>query len=127
MCVTTAQQVHLVCRRAELVRWFVHRADDEFTVALVGEIDISNEAALGTALAEVVGMKPRRITIDLAEVSYLDSSGVRCLLNAARLAAVHGSEMVVSRPSGIVLRVLEICGVDHLLSSGSDWDHSEAQ
>ena len=124
---TIAQQVHLDCRCAELVRWFVHKAGDEVTVALVGEVDISNEAALGTALAEVVGMKPRRITIDLAEVSYLNSSGVRCLLNAARHAAVHGSEMVVCRPSGIVLRVLEICGVDRLLSSGSDWDQSEAQ
>ena len=103
------------------------RAGDEVTVALVGEVDISNEAALGVALAEVVGMKPARIAIDLAGVSYLDSSGVRCLLNVAKHAAAAGSELVVCRPVGIVLRVLEICGVDALLLRGSDGDGSEGQ
>ena len=99
----------------------------EVTVALVGEVDLSNEAALGVALAEVVGMKPARITVDLAGVSYLDSSGVRCLLNVANLAAAAGSELVVCRPVGIVLRVLQICGVDELLLRGSRGDRSEDQ
>ena len=122
-----AEQVALVCGSAELVQWSVSRAGDEVTVALVGEVDISNEAALGVALAEVVGMKPARIVIDLAGVSYLDSSGIRCLLNVAKQAATAGSAMVVCRPVGIVLRVLEICGVDELLLRGSDGDGSEDQ
>ena len=122
-----AEQVVLVCGSAELVQWSVSRAADEVTVALLGEIDISNEAALGVALAEVVGMKPARIVIDLAGVSYLDSSGIRCLLNIAKQAATAGSAMVVCRPVGIVLRVLEICGVDELLLRGSDGDGSEDQ
>ena len=123
----TAGQIQLMCGDAELVQWSVHRAGDEVTVALTGEVDISNEAALSAALAEVVGMKPGRIVIDLAGVSYLDSSGVRCLLNAAKHAAAAGSEMVVCRPVGIVLRVLEICGVDALLLLGSGGDESEDQ
>ena len=73
-----------MCASAELVQWSVHRTGDEVTVALVGEVDFSNEAALGLALAEVVGMKPARVTIDLAGVSFLDASGVRCLLNVAK-------------------------------------------
>lgn len=122
-----AEQIQLVCGSAELVRWSVSRAGDEVTVALVGEIDISNEAALDVALAEVVGLKPGRIAIDLAGVSYLDSSGVRCLLNVAKHAAAAGSEVVVRRPVGIVLRVLEICGVDALLLRGPGGDGSEDQ
>jgi anti-anti-sigma factor len=122
---TTAEHAQLMCGSAELVQWSVHRAGDEVTVVLVGEVDISNEAALGVALAEVVGMTPARIAIDLAGVSYLDSSGVRCLLNVAKHAAAAGSELVVCRPAGIVLRVLEICGVDELLSGCSDGDRSD--
>ena len=127
MCVPIAEQIPLVCGSAELVQWSVHRAGDEVTVELTGEVDISNEAALSAALAEVVGMQPGRIVIDLAGVSYLDSSGVRCLLNVSKHAAAAGSEMVVCRPVGIVLRVLEICGVDALLLRGSGGDGSEAQ
>ena len=122
-----ADEIQLVCPSAELVQWSVHRAADEVTVALVGEVDFSNEAALGLALAEVVGMKPARVTIDLAGVSFLGASGVRCLLNVSSQAAAAGSAMVVRRPAGIVLRVLEICGVDNLFVSCSDEDTSEAQ
>jgi anti-sigma B factor antagonist len=107
------------------MQWSVDTEGDEVTVALVGEVDMSNEAALGAALAEVVGMTPARIVIDLAGVSYLDSSGVRCLLNAAKHAAAGGSELVVCRPAGIVLRVMKICGVDEVLLGRSDGDRSE--
>ncbi len=64
-----------MCPSAELVQWSVSRADDEVAVALVGEVDLSNAAALGRALAEVVEMKPARIAVDLAGVSFLDSTG----------------------------------------------------
>ena len=60
-------------------------------------------------------------------MSFLDASGVRCLLNVAKQAATAGSELVVRRPVGIVLRVLEICGVDALLLRCSDEDTSEDQ
>ena len=109
------------------MQWSVHTSGNEVTVELLGEVDISCEAALGAALAEVVGMKPTRIAVDLAGVSYLDSSGVRCLLNAARHAAAAGSELVVCRPAGIVLRVLQICGVDEMLLRGSRGDRPEDQ
>ena len=75
-----AAEIQLVCRSAELVQWSVHRTADEVTVALVGEVDISNEAALGRALAEVVGMEPARITIDLAGRVVPRLERVRCLL-----------------------------------------------
>jgi anti-anti-sigma factor len=105
----------------------VSRAADEVTIALVGEVDISNEAAVGVGLAEILEMAPTRIAVDLAGLTYLDSSGVRCLLNVARRATTTGSAMVIRRPVGIVLRVLEICGVDELLLRGSDGDRSDAQ
>ena len=118
MNVTTAEPVQLVCGNTELVQWSVHISDNEVTVMILGEVDISSEPALGEALEKVVAMLPTRIVVDLAGVSYLDSSGVRCLLNAAKRVAGAGGELVVCRPVGIVLRVLEICGVDDLLLHG---------
>jgi anti-sigma B factor antagonist len=125
-CVTRPGRAQVICGDAELLQWSVHRKGTEITVALTGEVDISNEAALGVALAEVVSMNAARIAIDLAGVSYLDSSGIRCLLNTAKHAEAAGSELVVRRPVGIVLRVLEICGVALLLRC-SDGDESEDQ
>ena len=109
------------------MQWSIHTTGNEVTIALVGEVDLSNEAALGVALAAAIGRKPERIVVDLAGVSYLDSSGVRCLLSVANVAAAAGSELVVSRPVGIVLRVLQICGVDELLMRSTPGDRPEAQ
>jgi anti-sigma B factor antagonist len=125
--VVLAERFQSSCVGAELVQWSVSAAGDEVTIAVVGEVDLSNAASLEAALVEVLEMKPGRIAIDLAGVSYLDSTGIRCLLNAAEHAAAAGSELVVCQPVGIVLRVLAICGVDELLLSSSDEDTSEAQ
>jgi anti-sigma B factor antagonist len=113
--------------RAEVMRWSVVTADDDVTVAIDGELDLANSASLGAALADVVDARPRRITLDLAHLSFLDSSGVHCLLDAANRAAANGCDLGVRRPTGIVLRVLEICGVDTLLLDGSNKNGWEAR
>jgi anti-sigma B factor antagonist len=89
-------------------------------VALRGELDLSSTQALSLLLGDVIGAQPVKVTIDLEKLSFLDSTGVRCLVDAARAAAGAGSRLVVRQPRGMVLQVLEICGVDRLLLDHSD-------
>ena len=78
-------------------------------------MDLATSGRFAQALTEVLDTKPMAVRIDLGEVSFLDSSGIRCLLGAAERAAAVGSQLVVRNPTPMVLRVLEICGVDQLL------------
>jgi anti-anti-sigma factor len=125
--VTHGGKAEVLGSSAELVRWSVVSVGDDVTVAVEGEVDRASSASLGAALADVCDARPATITLDLANLSFLDSSGVHCLLDAANRAAAIGCDLAVRRPTGIVLRVLEICGVDGLLLAGSNENGAEAQ
>jgi anti-sigma B factor antagonist len=88
---------------------------DEVVVTLVGELDMSNAPALADALATVVAERPKMVILDLAQLTFLDSSGISCLMGAAVSAADVGCEFKARLPSASVLRVMEICGLDQLL------------
>lgn len=112
---TADENAELDASGAEGLRWSVRAAADEIDVAIAGEIDIASAGPLTRALTQVLQRKPVMVTIDLAEVSFLDSSGIRCLLDASKRAESVGSHLVVRNPTPMVLRVMEICAVDHLL------------
>ena len=50
------------------------------------------------------------IALDMADVTFMDSSGLHCLLRAARAMAGQGL-LLIDRPSRQVLRTLEVSGV----------------
>ncbi len=99
----------------QLLQSTVTSTGDQVTVALAGEIDLSTADALGELLQGVVATKPARVVVDLAQVSFLDSSGIHRLLTAAHAATDVGCTLRVTNPSDIIMRVLTICGVDDFL------------
>ncbi|MGZ7086230.1 MAG: STAS domain-containing protein, partial [Ilumatobacteraceae bacterium] len=48
--------------------------------------------------------------IDLADVSFIDSSGLRCLLGASRRARDRGTSVVLRHVGNEALRLLQITG-----------------
>lgn len=79
-------------------------------------MDISTETQLESALAEVIAAGGvGRIVVDLADVGFLDSSGIRVLLQARAAAEEVQVQLVVHNASGMVERVLRITQVDRLL------------
>ena len=107
---------------AELLRWSVSQLGSEIVLCLEGDLDLATFDPLSGILAEILEQRPATVAVDLARVSFLDSTGIRCLVNAARAAATEGCKLVVRRPSATVVRVLAICGVDELLLGDTDGD-----
>ena len=65
-------------------------ARDGFIVAVVeGEIDISNSIELETELSHAVPNDARGLVLDLTEVGFIDSSGIRTLFDLAARLALH--------------------------------------
>jgi anti-sigma B factor antagonist len=94
-------------------------AADEVTIVLEGELDLSTAGGLGEFLREVLDRKPVKVAVDLAGLSFLDSTGIHCLVDAAQAASTVGCELVVRRPTRVAQRILQICGVDELLLDGT--------
>lgn len=85
-------------------------------IALRGELDAFTCQGLAEQL---VGPPGSLIVLDLDQLSFMDSSGLGTIHAARRVAIKDGGNLVVSRPSPTVYRVLEITGLDIWVT---DWD-----
>jgi anti-anti-sigma factor len=82
----------------------------------VGELDMSTVDVLETALNTVLARPGLRdCLVDLAEVGFLDSTGLRVLVDALILARERGVVLRVANPRPAVERVLRITSIGPLL------------
>jgi anti-anti-sigma factor len=84
-------------------------ADEIVVVTVSGDVDI----ATGERMVEAVAahLVPRgRMVVDCSAVGFLDSSGLRGLLELRRLAASMDVMFALAAPSDAVRRVLELSG-----------------
>ena len=92
------------------VRWI----DPEKTVVVVeaaGEIDLHRSAVFQEALLEPLNHRPRRMIVDMADVSYMDSSGVASLV---KLLSRVRRDKVDLRLAGLTPRVRSVFEITRL-------------
>ncbi|WP_155373424.1 STAS domain-containing protein [Catellatospora vulcania] len=92
---------------------------DRVRITLAGEFDLANEQALTSWLVDAIQAGPGRpVEVDMHDVGFIDSSGIRVLLQAHAEAARLGGSFRLARASGTVREVLEIVAVYDFLTSG---------
>ena len=101
------------------MQWSVVYESEAVIVELAGELDVANAAALSHALTTIVLERPSTVTVDLTQLTFMDSSGIRCLMGAANLALDGGCNLTVRHPNATIRRVFEVCGVDQILLHGA--------
>jgi anti-sigma B factor antagonist len=79
---------------------------------LNGEIDAHTAPTLAAAMAELPGGV---VTLDVAGVSFMDSSGLRVLMDVTRRARDGGGDLVVAHPTAAIARLVEISGLGEQL------------
>jgi anti-sigma B factor antagonist len=85
-------------------------------LALDGEIDLVSAPDVRALLADIVNdHSTRAVVIDLAGVTFMDSSGVGALLSAYRPLKLQRRPLVVAQPQAIVARVLGITNIERLI------------
>ncbi|MEV1288544.1 STAS domain-containing protein [Micromonospora sp. NPDC049679] len=81
-----------------------------------GDVDLGTETLLGAALTEALADRAvREVVVDLAGVPFLDSTGVRVLLEGRRTALARGAALTVRNPRRVVHHVLQVTGVAEAL------------
>lgn len=89
----------------------------ELIVAIDGEIDVSNVAAVTEQLTEAADQGRPRCFIDLSMTRYLDGSGIRMLLALAPSLAARGTRLLlIAPPDGMVRRLLDLTDVPRAIS-----------
>ena len=88
-------------------------AEPPWLLHLSGELDLCSAPAL-TKVLEGPTKRGGTIGLDLAELTYMDSTGLHVILNTIRLLGERG-RVVLFNPSPVVQRLLEICGLDGMI------------
>jgi anti-anti-sigma factor len=93
--------------------------DTEGTAAVVrarGELDLATAGLLVRAITTAADTPRPRVLVDLAEVEFCDSAGLRALLGAAREIEAHAGRLIVAVvPGSAVDRLLELVGLREFL------------
>ena len=81
---------------------------------LHGELDIATAPELAELIA---GLRQRghAVVVDMAEVTFMDSTGLTTIIDAQVAAQRNGWSFAVRRPSPPVKRVFALAGVERLL------------
>ncbi|MER6198387.1 STAS domain-containing protein [Streptomyces sp. NPDC001586] len=100
--------------RVPLVR--VERGEQSVVVRVSGEIDLDRASLLRDALHAAITRPdcPNEIVVDLAALTFCDSSGLNALLQARLTAHEHGRQIRLHAPTAQVIHLLELTGTDQL-------------
>lgn len=82
--------------------------DQAGVIVVHGDVDVAGGPILEAALLN--GPSDSQVIIDLGDVFFIDSSGLRCLLGASRRAHEQGTNVVLRHVGNEVLRLLQITG-----------------
>jgi anti-sigma B factor antagonist len=91
-------------------------------VALAGELDLSTVAKVQEELRRVEASSPATLVVDLSKLTFLDSTGLRCIVTADERARTEGRRIVIVRGPDAVQRVFAITRLEERLEMVDDVD-----
>jgi anti-anti-sigma factor len=84
------------------------------TIAIAGELDIAGAGDLDAAI-RVARRSGRRLTVDLTDLTFIDSSGLRVFLALQNASVVDGFEYSLIPGPPQVHRAFALCGLTETL------------
>jgi anti-anti-sigma factor len=91
------------------------REGDIHTICLAGELDLATVPTVERELKDVEATDALSIVVDLGDLEFIDSTGVRMLLSAHARSLADADRLVLLPGPAPVQRVFEISGVDERL------------
>jgi anti-sigma B factor antagonist len=86
-------------------------ADDTSLLSVEGDLDLASAPSLKWALADLQSAGSRHVVVDLARVTFIDSTALGVLVGAQR-ALDPGVKLAIACSEENVLRIFELTGLD---------------
>ena len=111
---TAQSSTHRIAARAAAVRQLVTsaRQGDETQLRIEGALDACTIGEICPILDATVAEHPRRVTVDLDEVTILDSMGVGAIVSLWKRVKAQGGKVVVVHAHAQPLLVLKLLRLD---------------
>ncbi len=96
------------------------RTDDAAMVRVIGELDLSTAPRLLEVLAELAGNRTIDVTLNLAQMAFIDSTGVSVLVSGLKRLRETGGDLALLSPRASTMKVLEITGLTTVFTIHSE-------
>lgn len=90
-------------------------ADGVAIVQLGGRLNMVSAAQLRDRVAALVSEGSSRIAVDLAQVEFIDSSGLGALIGGLKTARQAGGDLRIAKPTEQAQLVLQLTNLDRVL------------
>ncbi|GGK86821.1 STAS domain-containing protein [Mangrovihabitans endophyticus] len=87
------------------------RDDGTVTVRLHGEVDVLTVDEVRMALAEAIRSRPASVVVDLADLTFIDSTGLGAIVFGFQRAREADIAFALARPPAGIHRLLVLSGV----------------
>ena len=104
----------------EILEIETQQRDGLVHVVLRGELDLSTVNKVQEELRRVEADAPAVVVLDLSKLTFLDSTGLRCLVTADERARDAGRRVVIVRGPEPVQRVFSITRLEERLEMVDD-------
>ena len=94
----------------------VVESDDRVVLRLTGELDVATAPRVRAELLSLVQRGACTVSIDMASLSFIDSSGLSVLVGGLKRLRESGGDLVLESPSANAMKVLEITGLTRVFS-----------
>ena len=98
-----------------LLRVDVHDRPSHTLIVATGEIDIGTADQVGNAVSAALSAGHGQVLLDVAAVTFIDSSGLAVLVKAHRQAQTQGASFAVVHPTPQTRKLIQVLGLDQLL------------
>ena len=91
--------------------------DGKKILDVAGEIDVYTAPQFREAVNSVLAVGQKHLLINMAGVTYMDSSGFGALLSATKRLRPHGGTVNLIKCSGAIDRILRITKLDTIFAT----------
>ena len=102
------------------------RKDEKITILEIeGEVDLYSSPNLRTELLDLTNAKTKAVLVDLANVKYMDSSGVATLVEALQQVGKYGGKLKLVNLREAVKDVFELSRLDKVFDIYQNTDEAK--
>ncbi len=89
--------------------------DDVAILAPCGRLDALSAPSLAAAISQQITTGYSRLVIDLKQVDFLSTSGIKALVDGLQEARRHGGDLRLANAQARIKQVLALAGIDRLV------------
>lgn len=102
----------------------IESTDDYTYLALSGRMDIAGVGAIETKFTAFTASRQKPALVDISEVNFISSLGIRLFLSVAKSLHANGSKLILISPQSNIRETLQLSDISQFIPIAADTDEA---